>query len=358
MIETRVRGRLSETLPVERVLAWQPEDGLLWIHVAAPEPADIEYLTRGFALHPLVVEDLEHRNQRPKLDDYPNMLFIVMFGTLRGPAEDTLILCEVHIMIGDGWLVTVTDAEIPAIRQVWEAAQKRPEIATGTAASLFHRLCDGLVDSVFPILDSVDEEIDRIENNIIERADATTVSDIFRLKRDLNVLRRVLGPQRDLLQLLAGPRTSRLDADSQLYLRDVYDHTVRMVEQVDSYRDIVTGALDVYLTSVSNRLGEQTRRLTLVATIFLPLTFLTGFFGMNFGALVSAIQSPMAFAFGVSAMALATPLIYLVSQRLTARATPTGARQGARIRRLHIRPYTRRRQHHEVEAAADKGGNP
>jgi magnesium transporter len=337
MIKTRVAGRSVDLPPAERVRAWTPGDGLLWLDVAAPDQRDLDYLDAALQLHPLVLEDLQHRNQRPKVDDYPNLLFTVLFGAVR--AQDTdLSLCEVHILLGDGWLATVSDTEVPALRQLWTACDKRPEICHGAATALFHRLCDALVDSMFPILDEVDDEIDRVEGHIVERADETTVADIFRLKRDLNVLRRVLGPQRDLLQILSGPRVARLDAEAQLYLRDVYDHAVRMVEQIDAYRDIITGALDVYLSSVSNRLGEQTRRLTIVATIFLPLTFLTGFFGMNFGALVSSIASTRAFVAGVAAMVVSVPLVYLVSQRVTARVQPI---PGTHRRRVRGRPYTR-----------------
>ncbi len=243
------------------------------------------------------------------------------------------------MLLGDAWIATVSDVEVPALRALWGACEVRPDLAGGRPAAVFHRVCDALVDSMFPVLDEVDDEIDRVENDIVERADVDTVSDIFRLKRELNGLRRVLGPQRDLLQLLSGPRVGRLDPDAQLYLRDVYDHAVRMVEQIDSYRDIITGSLDVYLSSVSNRLGEQTRRLTIVATIFLPLTFLTGFFGMNFGVLVSAISTRAAFAAGLSAMAVSVPLVYLVSQRFTARVRPVPG--GPSGRPARSRPYTR-----------------
>jgi magnesium transporter len=339
MIQARVAGCRGDLPSPEQVRAWTPEQGLLWLDVAAPEPADLDYLDRALGLHPLVLEDLLHRNQRAKVDEYPTMLFVVLFGAVRETDSD-LTLTEVHILLGDDWIATVSDAEVPALRALWEHCEKRPEIAGGAPTSLFHLICDTLVDSVFPILDATDEEIDRVETNIVERADESTVADIFRLKRDLNLLRRVLGPQRDLFQLLAGPRVGRLDAETQLYLRDVYDHGVRMVEQVDSYRDIITGALDVYLSSVSNRLGEQTRRLTTIATIFLPLTFLTGFFGMNFGALVSAIATPQAFAAGLVAMAVSLAAVYLVMQRLTTRARPLPVTH--RSRRVRIASYTRR----------------
>jgi magnesium transporter len=338
MIEARVDGRPVQLPGEDEVRGWTAARGLLWLDASAPEADDLAWLGRTLALHPLVLEDLEHRNQRPKMDEYADLLFVVLFGTVRRENAE-LGLCEVHVLLGDGWLATVSDLQIPALRQLWEACDKRPEICRGGPPALFYRICDTLVDSMFPILDGIDDDIDRVETNIVERADETTVSDIFRLKRELNVLRRVLGPQRDLLQMLSGPRTPRLDQDAQLYLRDVYDHAVRMVEQVDSYRDIVTGALDVYLSSVSNRLGEQTRRLTIVATIFLPLTFLTGFFGMNFQLLVASISTRGAFIAGMVAMALSVPLVLWVSQRFTSnvRPVPQPPRAG---RRAHLRPYT------------------
>ncbi len=338
MISARVDGRFVDLPPPDRVAAWKPEDGVLWLDTSAPGAADLAWLQAALHPHPLVMEDLQHRNQRPKLDEYPNLLFVVLFGAVRDP-DGGLQLVEVHVMLGDSWLATVSDVEVPALASLWSACELRPDIAGGRPTAVFHRVCDALVDSMFPVLDEVDDQIDHVENDIVERADAHTVSDIFRLKRELNGLRRVLGPQRDLLQLLSGPRVARLDAEAQLYLRDVYDHAVRMVEQIDSYRDLITGSLDVYLSSVSNRLGEQTRRLTIVATIFLPLTFLTGFFGMNFGVLVSAISTPAAFAAGLGAMVVSVPLVYLVSQRLTARVRPVSA--GAPARRVRSRPYTR-----------------
>jgi magnesium transporter len=354
MIRTRIDGRLAGPLGIEEVRAWAPQRGLLWLDVACPAAEDIDFLARALDLHPLVVEDLQHRNQRPKVDEYPTLLFVVLFGMLLGE-QGELDPVEVHVILGDGWLVTVSDHEMPAVEQLWSSCDKRPEIGHGGPSALFHRLCDVLVDSMFPILDGVDDEIDRVETNIIERADATTVADIFRLKRELNTLRRVLGPQRDLLQLLAGPRVARVDPESQLWLRDVYDHAVRMVEQVDSYRDIVTGALDVYLSSVSNRLGEQTRRLTIIATIFLPLTFLTGFFGMNFSVEVNAISTGRAFAAGLAVMAVSVPLVVWVSQRFTATVrpipgTPRGRRRGGRS-------YTRREVgRHGADPAPEETG--
>ncbi|MFN2581462.1 MAG: magnesium transporter CorA family protein [Candidatus Dormibacteria bacterium] len=347
MIETRLDGHPVEQRSIDDLRAWTSSHGLLWMNASPASPDDIKFLEAGLRLHPLVIEDIENRNQRPKADEYDEMMFVVLFTTLQA-SDKSLHLAEVHVLVGNGWIATVSDATIPSLDQLWSACDKRPEIAAQNESMVFYRICDTLVDSFFPVLDTMDEGLERIENNIVTRGGMSTVSEIFRLKRDMTVLRRVLGPERDLLQQLAGPRTPRLDAEAQLYLRDVHDHAVRMVEQLDSYRDIITGALDVYLSSVSNRLGEQTRRLTVVATIFLPLTFLTGFFGMNFAVLVNAISTPLALLCGLIAMTMSVAAVVAISQRLTARASPLGTDEAASPRgRLHLPSRSRRGQRHQ-----------
>lgn len=348
MIEYRRDGRLVDA-PPEGTTVRDDGPGLLWIRAVAPTSEELDLLERTLGLHPLAVEDIRNRNQRPKVDEYPGQLFVVLFAADRGsgatpgaaPGDDTgnIRLVEVHVVVGDGYLCSIADSEVSAIAALARQCALRPEIASDQAGRLFYRICDAVVDSYFPLLDELDGDIDELETAIIQRADGTTVSDIFGLKRDLNVLRRVLGPQRDVLQGLAGPHGPALGEEAQLYLRDVYDHGVRIVEQVDAYRDIVTGALDVYLSSVSNRLGEQTRRLSVVATIFLPLTFFTGFFGQNFGFLVEHITSTRAFAVGVTVMAVSVMAIWLVVRRstMTATAVPGAAAPGRR-RRLTTLP--------------------
>jgi magnesium transporter len=257
--------------------------------------------------------------------------------------------------------VTVTDKPVPALRALAERCHSRPELAQAAEGVLFYRVCDATIDSYFPVMDALDAEIDELETNIVERADASTVRDIFTLKHDLNMLRRVLGPQRDLIQGLAGPRGTRLGAETQLYLRDVYDHALRIVEELDTYRDLITGSLDVYLSSVSNRLGEQTRRLSVVATIFLPLTFFTGFFGQNFAFLVGEITSTEAFVIGMVAMGVSVAIIYVIIQRTTRAAPPLPPAPPRRATRNLLRislaprvssPAHERPELHDAEHAA------
>ena len=333
MIRVRLDGHLLDAVhTIADLQGAQTTPGqVLWVHCDAPDAAEISTLAARFHVHPLAVEDLRNSNQRPKLDDYGDQLFVVLFGAIR-LADGSISLAEVHFLIGDDYLVTVTTEPMPAIEALEKQLDLRPELCGVSPDMLFYRVCDSLVDSVFPLLDHMGAKIDRVEDAVLENPDRKTLRTIFGLKRDLLTLRRVTGPQRDLLQSLTSPRTPRIGNETQLFLRDVYDHTVRIAEQVNSFRDLVSSCLDAYLTSVSNRLGEQTRRLTVVATIFLPLTFLTGFFGMNFAFLVGHINSPLAFFIGLGVMAVSVPSLVLVVTRLNSRAAPLPAEHHPRRR--------------------------
>jgi magnesium transporter len=323
MIRVRLDGRLLDDIqevPGLGLVDLRPGQ-LLWVHCEAPDDHELNAIAARFHVHPLAVEDLRNSNQRPKLDDYGDQLFLVLFGAI--PLDDGSIgLAEVHFLLGDGYLVTVSTAHLPAIDALEKQLDLRSELGACTPDMLLYRICDCLIDSVFPLLDGVGRQIDEVEEVVLTNPARETVRAIFDLKRDLLTLRHITGPQRDLLQSLTTPRTARIGTDTQLYLRDVYDHAVRIAEDVDSFRDLVSSLLDAYLTSVSNRLGEQTRRLTVVATIFLPLTFLTGFFGMNFSFLVGHIATAQAFFLGLSLMAVSVPTLVFVVIRLNNRADP------------------------------------
>jgi magnesium transporter len=343
VIRARLDGRLLDTVHgVADLDKVHPKPGeVLWVHCEVPDDAEIDAIAAHFHVHPLAVEDLRNSNQRPKLDDYGDQLFVVLFGAIR--VEDgSIALAEVHFLIGDDYLVTVTTERMPAIVALEKQLDLRPELCAVPPDMVFYRICDSLVDSVFPLLDHIGTKIDNVEDAVLENPDRDTLRTIFGLKRDLLTMRRVTGPQRDLLQSLTSPRTPRIGNETQLFLRDVYDHTVRIAEEVDSFRDLVSSSLDAYLTSISNRLGEQTRRLTVVATIFLPLTFLTGFFGMNFAFLVGHIATPLAFFIGLGVMAISVPSLVLVVTRLNRRAAALPAEHRTPRVMMSSRARTRR----------------
>ena len=289
-----------------------------WLDLHDPTEEDFVLLRDVFKFHPLALEDSEQFRQRPKLEDYEDFVFFVFYGAAPPPDEDRLV--EVHCFYSERFLVTVRQDEAPACEALKERYSKRPAPLEKPIA-LVYRLLDALTDSFFPALEDFDERIDRVEDEIFREPREEQLEEIVRMKRRLNRLRRVVGPQRDVVgQLFGGiAQLPGSDPEAERYFRDVYDHLIRVADLIDSYKDLLTGAMDVYLSSVSNRLNLVVERLTVLSTILLPLIVLTGFFGQNFGWLVRNIGGIGAFlVFGVALpLAAATLLVvYLRRQRL------------------------------------------
>jgi len=231
---------------------------------------------------------------------------VVFYGADR---KDGLSLIEVHLFISGSYVITIRRAPCSELDALCQHLERRDQ---GGEQFVVYRIFDALTDSFFPILTSIDDEIDEIEDSIIVEPTDEQLARIFRLKRELVELRRVVTPQRDLfaraidqITLLPG-----LEPAARDYFRDVYDHLIRISDLIDSYRDLLTGAMDVYLSTVSNRLNQVMKQLTVIATIFLPLTFVTGFFGQNFAWMVRHVDSFGAFlGFGIGGIALAIALM-------------------------------------------------
>jgi magnesium transporter len=258
--------------------------GAFWLDLHRPSREELELLARMFRFHPLAVEDTLKFGQRPKLEDYDDHAFLVLFGW--SPDEDGLV--EVHCYYTGRFLVTVRQDESPAIVEL----QHRYAAGTlPTGISLLHRVADALVDSFFPAISRFDDRLDLIEDELIARPKEEHLRDVFTMKRRLSILRRAIAPQRDLMGKIAagGVDLHGLTAESERYFRDVYDHLIRLTEMLDTQRDLMTAAVDVYLSASSNRMNEVMKALTVIATVFLPLTFVTGFFGQNFPWLVAHI---------------------------------------------------------------------
>jgi len=276
----------SEQVPFDRATV----EGLLagrsffWLDLDQPDEADFEILRDVFGFHPLAVEDSEHFDQRAKLDDYDDFIFIVVYGAT--PDGDQLV--EVHCFYSGRFLITVHHDDCPAFSEIRRRYRNRDKVVDQPSL-LLYRVVDGLVDSFFPILASFDNRIDELEDQIFARANDEQLQEIFRMKRLLVGIRKAVSPQRDTFASLMGriAELPGLGDEDERYFRDVYDHLIRISDLIDSYRDLLTGAMDVYLSTVSNRLNSVMKQLTVIATIFLPLTFITGFFGQNFGWMVN-----------------------------------------------------------------------
>jgi magnesium transporter len=282
---------------------------VFWLDMQAPDDDDYRLLSDTFKFHPLTIEDVKHQNQRPKLDGYDGYVFAVVFVIALDGEE--VSFREHHLYIAPDYLVSVHLEPEPSFDKLNERIAESPESTCRKSSFLTYLVMDALVDTTFTALETLDESVDKLQDEVLQNANNAQLALLQDMKHSAVEMRRVLGAQRDMFQRLV---TLSLEADRETtaYYRDVYDHIIRQYETVDSLRDLLTGAMDVYLSTVSNRLNMTVKALTVVASVFLPLTFLTGFFGMNFGWLVSRIGTGYAFIIGLSLMAISliTQLVF------------------------------------------------
>jgi magnesium transporter len=267
-----------------------------WLDIELPDASDIALLRDVVKLHPLALEDAEHFGQRPKIEDYEEFSQLVVFGA--APSTDTasstqIDPVEVHCYYAERYLITVQKAQGGVLADLREQHAKRlTKVEEGPG--ILYLVVDALVDSFFPEMTSLDERIDELETTIFSNPTDDELEEVFIMKRQLVTLRQIVMPQRDMFAALVAGRYDlpRLDEEGTRYFRDVYDHLIRLSDELDTYRDLLTGAMDVYLSTVSNRLNVVMKQLGVIATIFLPISFLTSFFGQNFAFLTGTIQKP------------------------------------------------------------------
>jgi magnesium transporter len=308
---------ILESIDRDRIAALRAADEFFWLDVLAPSAEQVLELGELFALHPLALEDTEEFGQRPKLDEYEDQVLLVFYGVHHdehGESEPELV--EVHLHISGSWLLTVHRRPC---RHLHDARRFAQQGRLRSEEYAVYKVLDALTDSFFPVLERLDDRIDQLEDAMAEMASRSDRQEIFALKRELVGMRQRVNPQRDLLAS-GGELIHRLPGfsgdEAHDYFRDVYDHLLRISEQIDSYREMLSGTLEVYLSTESNRLSEVGTRLTIVATVFLPLTVVTGFFGQNFAWLTSRIDTLWAFlVFGVGGMLVPLVILFVLLRR-------------------------------------------
>jgi magnesium transporter len=279
------------------------EDHFFWLDLTSPSHEDVGKLADLFGFHPLALEDVEQFHQRPKLDDYADHVFLVFYGGWREHSGDSEPVREVHMFITGKYLVTIHRDPLPPLD---EQRKQLDGQVLHSEQFLLYRVLDALTDSFFPVLADMDDEIDNLEAAVLESPTDEQLERLFALKRQLLEMRKVVTPQRDLfargIDRIA--ELPGLKVDEHDYFRDVYDHLIRISDLIDSYRDLLSGATDLYLSTVSNRQNEVMKQLAVIATIFLPLGFLTGFFGQNFGYLANTLLAPtwVFWVFGIGSL--------------------------------------------------------
>jgi magnesium transporter len=260
---------------------YMQRDQFFWLDLTAPSRDDLIKLQEIFGFHPIALEDTEKFGQRPKLDNYGDYVFLVFYGGWRHTSEDHEPLREVHLFVSGQYLVTIHRDPLPPLDDERDHLDGR---VLHSEQFLLYRVLDALTDSFFPLLAEMDDEIDNLEAAILASPNERQLQQLFSLKRQLLAMRKVVTPQRDIFarsvdQIAELPG---FELDERDYFRDVYDHLIRISDLIDSYRDLLSGATDLYLSTVSNRQNDVMKQLTVIATIFLPLSFITGFFGQNF----------------------------------------------------------------------------
>jgi magnesium transporter len=259
-----------------------PPDGITrWVDVAGEDAAGLEALRERFDFHPLAIEDCLQLDQRPKLEEYRDHLFLVTqsFTVKDGGVE--VELHELHAFLGKRFLVTVHSDAIPAVEEVWQRVKGNAKALGRGVDFVYYLIADRMVDANFPILDRIADELEGIEDHVLQQPRKQDLSKIFELKRQLVLMRKVLSPQRDTMGMLSRGE-EHVSERTAHYFRDVYDHLVRINESIEANRDLVGNALEAYLSAVSNRTNEIMKYLTLLSAVFLPLAFIVGFFGQNF----------------------------------------------------------------------------
>lgn len=259
-------------------------DGYLWVDVDTNDPGQVELFKKISGLHPLSIDDVLSRKSRPKLEEYPTYLFMVILGLrLHEETDDpydleTFDLC---FFLGARFLVTTHAGASTAIDDVATRIEKSPDLLARGVDRLTQVIMDGAVDAYFPLLDQIDEFIDGLEQRVVERFDQSALPEIFAVKRLTISLRRHIGPEREVFNILTNRPSALLSPESQLYFRDIYDHVLRINDSVETFRDLLSSVLDSYLTQVSNRLGRVTKSLSVIATLSIPFVVVSGMWGMN-----------------------------------------------------------------------------
>ena len=285
-IYRRPDGTLEQDFSPARIREiLQSGDGELWVDIDSTNMHQLALLEKVFAFHPLSIEDTMSPGSRVKFEEYDRYVFVVMAvirfdeGT---PEPYDLATSNLYFFLGKNSLVTVHALPSQSCAVVRERLQRNPELLGRGAEMTMHNIIDQSVDAYFPLVESLNVMVDGLEERLFEKFDPQLIHEIFRAKRAAFSLRRHIGPLREVLNVLTNRPCSFIRQDTQLYYRDVYDHTIRIVESMDTVRDLMAGVLETYLSQTSNRLNTVMKQLSIVATIALPLIVIGGIFGMNF----------------------------------------------------------------------------
>ncbi len=275
-----IEGKTVEDLPE----LLKDKSAVIWVDMEQPTTADERVLLDVFHFHPLTVEDCRENRHYPKIEEFHDYIYFIVHGVTADTSPDRFNTIELDGFLGPNYVITYHHDMFRSINNVKQLLRTTPVVCQRGPAFLLHQILDQVVDFYSPVLDDFDDRIDKLEDDIftLRRPNNEILSEIMDLKRSVLRLRRISGKQMDILHRMSRGEFTLITEDMRPFYRDVYDHLVRVVDLADSYRDLISGSLEAYLSVVSNRLNEIMKVLTIFSAIMLPLTFIAGIYGMNF----------------------------------------------------------------------------
>lgn len=254
----------------------------LWLDIFDATPDDLKILHDEFHFHPLAIEDTTRVQERPKVDVYPNYYFIVFYATEYLEKRDRIAVLPIYLFVGPNYLVSVHQGAVQEIDDTLNRWQTANSPISNSVGALLYALLDSIVDDYFPVLDHIADRVEDLEDTIFRNYQDEAIEEIFSLKKDLLRLRRVVAPERDVMNVLLRREQPVFQPQDVIYLQDVYDHVVRVSDSIDTYRDLLSSALDSFLSLQSNRLNQIVKVLTIASIVLMSDALIAGIYGMNF----------------------------------------------------------------------------
>jgi len=276
---------------VEQLFPYRDSPTVTWINIdGLHDVAALEAIGKHFGFHPLALEDVLNCGQRPKIEDYGEYHFMIMKSLLLG---ETLETEQISFFLGGNYVITMQEVAGDSFEQVRERIRRGKGLIRKSGPDyLTYALIDALVDEFFPVLEKYGEQIENLEAEMLLEPSQSTIQEIHRIKRELLMVRRSAWPERDVINAMQREESDVIRPETQVFLRDCYDHTIQVIDMLETYRELASGLLDVYLSSLSNRMNEVMKVLTIISTIFIPLNFIAGIYGMNYNPEASPLNMP------------------------------------------------------------------
>lgn len=269
---------------IEQCFKFKDEKTITWINIDGIHETDIlSKLGKCFGFHPLILEDILNTEQRPKIEDFTDYIYIVLKMIDYDNKLDEITLEQVSIIVGKNYVISLQEKPLNIYEPIKNRIRNdRSKVRKAGSDYLAYLLIDSIIDNYFDVIEKTGEKIETVENKLVVNPTQKTLKTIYNLKRDMLFMRKSTWPLREVISKMERGEISLINDSTRIYIRDVYDHIIQVIDTIETYRDILSGMIDIYLSSISNRLNEVMKILTIISTIFIPITFIASIYGMNF----------------------------------------------------------------------------